>query len=261
MTRYMYDATHVNVSTIPTDAAVIAGYDTGTAEIKWTEDDWAAFPNAQHVHVDQGAEGAPVRTATVMDVEPRAYTVNDIPDWENKCTAVRPTAYVNGSELREALAATDHEIWLADPGISDEEALAKMAANPRIVAIQNLWTNTFDRSVIGDPTWPAAKKVPVTSPPTPTPVTTPTAGPSAVGNLRGTPLAIIAAINMAWDAQPGTDPYEWQMERDTDKGWVVEQQGKTTATVASVHNLSPNQNYRFRVSNGTWSEWITVTTP
>lgn len=257
MTRYMFDATHLNVSAIPSTAEYVAGYDTGSADIKWTAEDWHRFPSAHQVHVDQ-KNGPRVLADTVQDVEPGAYAVSDIPEWQRTSTAARPTAYVNGSELDAALAASDGDIWLAKPDITDDDALAIMAANPRIVAVQNLWTSTFDRSVIGDPTWPEAKKV--TTPVTP-PVATPT-GPAPVENAHATALATVAQINMAWQSTTACKSFEWQVERQVNPtSWILEVSGSTSDTFATARVLAPASPYRFRVSNGTWSDWVTITTP
>jgi hypothetical protein len=256
----MFDAIHVNVGTIPADAVMVAGYDTGSADIKWVTADWNRFintPGIVEVHIDQ-ANGGPVHSANVMDVESGAYSVADMAGWESQCTAPRPTAYVNGSELDAALAATDHEIWLADPGITDAEALAKMAANPRIVAIQNVWTSGYDISIVGDPTWPEKKVVDPPPPPPPPPTQKP------VPNLRVNVFAVLCQGNVAWNAAPDPDkaPYEWQLEfYKAGFGWVFEDSGTTTDIVASMKNLSPARQYRIRVSNGVWSDWVEFTTP
>lgn len=267
MAREMFDAIHANIASIPDKVNdLVAGYDTGTPDIKWTTEDWSKFPGTK-VHVDQGFGGA-VHTATVQDIEPGAYAVGDIAGWVANSVAARPTSYVNQSELDAALKAGKQDIWLAAPGMSDTEALALMADNPRIVAVQNQWFKTFDRSIVGDAHWPAKAPVtppPVTSPPVvkPPPVVIPPPPVSdpAVKGLRATPMASLAQVNIAWNSSPGKAPYEWQIERQTDQTWTLEQEGTTTATIASVHNLSPRQTYRFRVSNGTWTTWVTVTTP
>lgn len=167
----MYDATgassHVLVGKVqPND--LIAIYLTGSGGIPWGTADVAQFtshPTPNWVRIDQGGAGAPQYEANVMDVEQFAYSLSAIANWESKCTAPRPTAYVNGSEKLAALGDSPDDIWLAEPGISDAEAMAIMAANPRIVAVQNLWTTNYDRSVVGDPYWPAKKPV-VIPPPT-----------------------------------------------------------------------------------------------
>src|SRR6202035_1498975 len=137
--RYMYDATHAGVASIkPFMPTLVAGYGTGSSDIKWTSADVAEFPGATIVEIDQGGIGAPQYVATVQDVESGAWSVSQIAGWVERCTAPRPTTYVSGENLTAALNASDADIWLASPGITDAEAIAIMANNPRIVAIQNL---------------------------------------------------------------------------------------------------------------------------
>jgi hypothetical protein len=146
---------------------MVAGYDTGSSDILWTPADWASFAyNAiEKVHIDQGGPGAPKYSATVQDVEAFAYSVGSIQGWVTRCTAERPTTYVSGVNLGAALNASRADIWLAAP-CTDVEAAAIMAANPRIVAVQNNFTDPrFDVSLVGDPYWPAKK--PVIQPPPP----------------------------------------------------------------------------------------------
>lgn len=158
MSRYMYDAIHANITAIPTSAQMVAGYDTGSQDIRWVTSDWERFNESVRVHVDQ-ANGGPVHTATVMDVETGAYGTRDIGPWVAACTAPRPTVYVSPANLATALAESHSDIWLASPGTSDAEALALMAAEPRIVAVQNIFANTYDRSIVGDEFWPERKPV------------------------------------------------------------------------------------------------------
>jgi hypothetical protein len=169
MTRpRMFDAIHVNVGTIPPGAEIVAGYDTGLSNVKWVTADWNIFLPAQEVHVDQsgGAAslGGPVFSANVMDVEPFCYTVNQIPGWTSKCTAPRPTVYCDRNDLPDVQAIWNGDVWLAAPGLSDDQATAIMEADPRIVAVQNLDAGSFDASVIGDAFWPLLPPPPVKPP-------------------------------------------------------------------------------------------------
>ena len=161
---YMYDATHQNISTIPLNPAIVAGYGTGTSTVRWTALDWVRFNTAIRVVIDQSGGlaslGGPLESANVMDVEPFCYTVDEVPGWTSNCTAPRPTVYCDRNDRPAVQEIWNGDVWLAAPGISDTEALAIMTADPRIVAVQNLNAGTYDRSIIGDKYWPALPPVP-----------------------------------------------------------------------------------------------------
>lgn len=157
MTRLLADAIHVNVSAIPANAQLIGGYDTGTPDIRWTAADWARFPGLPQVHIDQGANGAPVYSATVQDVEAGAWSPSSVPGWQARCTAARPTVYCNRSTLPNVLATGWRgEIWLAFPGWAPGQALPAIPAGCSYVAIQyDLGgSGPYDLSHVLDPYWP-----------------------------------------------------------------------------------------------------------
>jgi len=71
------DATHANIGQLPKGVQV-AGYTTGTADIQWTAQDWAAYPDA--ARIDQ-APAASDPTADILDIEAGAATPASAPDW------------------------------------------------------------------------------------------------------------------------------------------------------------------------------------
>jgi hypothetical protein len=158
MSELGYDATHQNVLSIPHDARVVMGYDTGTQDIRWTPNDWSQFRSARPVHVDQGGLGSPVLTATVRDVETGAWSpesaVRDVTGWHPE----RPTIYCNRDTLPRVLAAGwKGDLWLAIPsGI--RPTVAPVVKGCTVVAVQFDFAGAFDRSVVFDDTWP--RKVP-----------------------------------------------------------------------------------------------------
>lgn len=77
-----YDCTRANIGSAP--AGLLAGYTTGSSDIRWTAADWAAHPGA--VRIDQDA-GASDGTADVLDVEAGAATVSDVPGWSKLALA------------------------------------------------------------------------------------------------------------------------------------------------------------------------------
>lgn len=149
-----YDATHLNVATIPGVADVVMGYDTGTPDIVWTVDDWKRFPNSRHVHIDQGGLGSPILTATVRDVETFAWdaaaAVQDAAGWD----VARPTIYCNMNTLPDVLAAGwKGDLWLAIPSNSEPQQPPHVEAGT-VVAVQWRFAGAFDQSAVFDPDWP-----------------------------------------------------------------------------------------------------------
>lgn len=76
----MYDTTGDKVSQLPAGHQV-AGYTTGSAGVKWTPAQFAAFTNpTPAVRIDQDSSAADP-TADILDVENGAATVAEIPHW------------------------------------------------------------------------------------------------------------------------------------------------------------------------------------
>jgi hypothetical protein len=72
----MIDAISSNVANVPASAGKVAGYVTGTPDIQWTAADWARFPRAGHVRIDQSPDLASwiSGAADVADIENGAGT-------------------------------------------------------------------------------------------------------------------------------------------------------------------------------------------
>jgi hypothetical protein len=92
------------------------------------------------------------------------------------------------------MAVWKGDIWLAAPGLTDGECLALAANNKQIVAVQNTFAGSYDKSIVIDAHWP--EKAPVTVPP---PVTHPKA-PAPPGEWEK--IAVLAGL--------GTDGNLWQ---------------------------------------------------
>lgn len=154
MTVVGYDATHANVLAIPAAAKVVMGYDTGSPDIRWTEDDWALFPSARRVHIDQGFTGSPSLTATVRDVERGAWdahtAVTEMAGW----VPDRPTIYCNMNTLPAVLTAGwDRDLWLAIPSDSPPTEPPRVKGCT-VVAVQFRFGEAIDLSAVFDDTWP-----------------------------------------------------------------------------------------------------------
>ena len=155
MTRYMYDATSSNAGFLVTkNPEMLAIYLTGTPDVRWTSRQVAFFPRVKtFVRIDQGGPTTPQYKATVVDVEPHAWSVDRAQnDFLPNCTAPRPTIYCDRNDYQHVTAKCD--IWLAAPGLTDAEALALRKADSRIVAVQSVFAGSYDRSVVFDDYWP-----------------------------------------------------------------------------------------------------------
>lgn len=163
--RHMYDATRENArSLLGENPEMIAIYLTGTPDIRWTSTEVQLFPKMKTwVRIDQGGLTSPQYAATVFDAEPRAWTIAGAIAATERSSAARPTVYCDRSDYRTIPASYKRDIWLAAPGLTDAEAIALARSDKRIVAVQNLFAGTYDRSVVIDPYWP--EKAPVTTDP------------------------------------------------------------------------------------------------
>jgi hypothetical protein len=144
----MIDATHASVHNIPHGTRKVAGYVTGTADIRWTAADWRSFPNAGHVRIDQ--RGDPSLHAAVVDCEALAAT----PRVAAECIQARLAAghsrggvYASqdtvpavAAALKAASVSAAHvDLWLANWNLSKAGATALLGTSMsglRIQAVQ-----------------------------------------------------------------------------------------------------------------------------
>jgi hypothetical protein len=144
----MIDATHASVGNIPLTAPKVAGYVTGSEGVAWTAADWARFPRASRISIDQDA-GSPAfskGTAEVLDVETGAATIADaVTGVIARHKAGRySTIYIDTSNLDalkkaltdagSAIAMNRVGFWIANWNLDQEEAAAQLGNE--IVAIQ-----------------------------------------------------------------------------------------------------------------------------
>lgn len=154
MTVLGYDAKHVNVSAIPLNAKVVMGYDTGTPDIKWTPQDWARFPRARKVHIDQGFGAAFVKTSNLMDVERGAYSPSQIHEWMHDNTTEDPAVYCNQSTLPFVLD-TGYRGNLVLAKLTTQEPVIPMTVpGCTVVAQQFEFKTAFDVSAVFSDQWP-----------------------------------------------------------------------------------------------------------
>ena len=149
---YGYDAISANIGSIPANAIAVAGYVTGTPDIVWTQADFDKFPLAHKEYIDQG-NGSPWRAPTVIDIENGALTVSDIPAYKSQYPDI--IVYCMQSNLAAVANVFTGRVWLAAPSYPADDQAVSLAAELHkeypgldIIAIQNVWGNTFDRSII-----------------------------------------------------------------------------------------------------------------
>lgn len=223
----VYDCTGANLGKFPVPPGVLlAGYVTGSGGVPWTPAQFAAHPGA--IRIDQAPVNTPANeTADMIDVEPYAGTIQDVPSWAAAATrnyqaGVRPgqrwpTAYVEQSEetpvvnaLIAAGITSGVNLFLTKP-MSRQTAVAMLeqAGGPfPHVGIQYEFGQLYDVSVVSTAWLNAVSRKPPVTPPS------------------------------------GT--YRVQVERyQHGFGWVLE----------TTISTPPTDRYRARVSTGEWSEW------
>lgn len=140
------DATHANVKNLPGNLIAVMGYDTGTPDIAWTASDWARFPLAGEVHVDQSAslsrfaEGK----SDVADVEPFAGTVDAFISAARAREEMNldSTIYISYNPLFAAIKQFDAaklkrvRWFVADYGWSMKQAISFLNAHSQAVGVQ-----------------------------------------------------------------------------------------------------------------------------
>lgn len=153
----MIDCTHDNVTAVNElfpAPAMIAGYDTGTPDVKWSFKDWATWPTSvMKVTIDQGYQSPPITLADIRDVEPTAWQAKDAVVKSN-WRAIRPTIYCDRYDLTAVLDyGWKGDLWLAIPGHTGPPP---KVPGCNVVAVQNAVNvdNLYDSSVVYDNYWP-----------------------------------------------------------------------------------------------------------
>jgi hypothetical protein len=163
----VYDCIGSNVGSFELPPNVLmAGYCTGSGPVPWTDAQFEQHPGA--IHIDQSPVDTPAdETADMIDVEPQAGTIADVPAWVHGAwTSYRtgrrpgqrtPTVYAFESELT-AIANTLNaagitsgvNIFLSKPmSAQDAKQILENAGGPfPIVGVQYEFNNTHDISLV-----------------------------------------------------------------------------------------------------------------
>lgn len=147
----MIDATHTHVGNVPGNAPKVAGYVTGTPDIRWVSTDWARFPRSGHVRIDQSASLSVLAqgVADVGDVESGAGTAATLVTaararashgWGTTVYGTRTTIASIAQALNWAGVPLTHiSAWVADWSLSETGAqrlTGTLVSGLRVVAVQ-----------------------------------------------------------------------------------------------------------------------------
>src|SRR5579875_3228174 len=82
-TTLMIDTIHADVNNIPVTTPKVAGYVTGSPDIRWTTADWDRFPRAGKVRINQdgSTDVSEAGVADVADYEAGAFTEAQVLEW------------------------------------------------------------------------------------------------------------------------------------------------------------------------------------
>lgn len=163
----VYDCIGANVGLFDVPEGVLmAGYATGLGDVPWTEAQFAAHPGA--IRIDQSPVDTPAdETADMIDVEPNAATIADVPIWVHGAWTSfqagrrpgqrKPTAYVEQSELTPVANALNAagitsgvNLFLSQP--MPEHAAIDLVTNAGgpfpIVGVQYQFGTDYDVSIV-----------------------------------------------------------------------------------------------------------------
>jgi hypothetical protein len=139
-TETMIDAIRTSAHNIPPGTPKVAGYVTGSGVVPWTAAEWALFPHAGHVRIDQSPSLAEFArgNAAVADIEGMAGTVTAfVPAVHARIAAGAQWSTIYGTDGTIAAVAVELEksgshgwyyghvdCWLADWNLNEHQAAA-----------------------------------------------------------------------------------------------------------------------------------------
>jgi hypothetical protein len=155
MSTNMIDSIHATCHNIPAGTRKVAGYVTGSADIRWRRADWDRF-SPRHtglVRIDQSFGGRDPLGSDVLDVERGAATPGQVAHWVRTRHAAGKRfsdVYTNRSTFPAIAAALDAagpgalyhrhvRLWLADWSLSRTQAdhlLGTRLHGHKVVAVQ-----------------------------------------------------------------------------------------------------------------------------
>lgn len=158
--RTMYDS--VNPLAIPATAEMVAGY-VRPSRYAWTPAGFARFPGVPHVHITVAGSEPDAQLASVVDVEPGAFTASQARKFIRERDAFRPntaTVYCDRARLPGVLAACSglsFWLWIADwighPPTAGDIAGLGLPSNVRLAVWQYENAPGFDLSSVVASGW------------------------------------------------------------------------------------------------------------
>lgn len=156
----MYDTIGKDAGRIPASALKVAGYVTGSPDIKWSAASWQRFPHAGKVRIDQSPAGVLYESgaADVFDIEQLAgspATFAELAHYRHAHGNPHNCPYASHTNLEAAAAALDKiatggwwhgmDAWLTDPNLDLAHASAlvgQVMHGFTIRAVQWAWPST-----------------------------------------------------------------------------------------------------------------------
>lgn len=145
----LIDVTHADIGRVPSRRRVrLAGYTTGTPDIRWTSQDWHDNPTAT-VRIDQGTGTNPL-SGNTKDIERGAANIAEAVKWADnrRRLNLHSTFYIDANDLPAAesavrVAGLEEWVfyWVADWKGMRDEAIRELGG--RIVAIQYASPGSF----------------------------------------------------------------------------------------------------------------------
>lgn len=143
----MADTIGETAHNLPTSLAKVAGYVTGSTNVRWSASDWGRFPHAGHVRVNQDPTSDPFE-GYVLDVENLAWTnTTAAAALRHRLAAGRgASVYTNAANVTaltqackaQGIASKEVSLWVANWNLSEAQAQAAIGTDPYfdLVAVQ-----------------------------------------------------------------------------------------------------------------------------
>lgn len=131
----MMDTIRTSVHNIPQSCQKVAGYVTGSGDIPWTDAEWALFPHAGHVTINQAPGSSQPFIGNVKDIETGAGSIADFVAEARIREQQRHwnyAGYVDAADAAACAAACRSaglsmvELWIADWRLNRQQAIAQL---------------------------------------------------------------------------------------------------------------------------------------
>jgi hypothetical protein len=143
----MVDTIHANVHNVPANTEKVAGYVSGTPDIRWVAADWDRFSHVK-VRINQSPSAGALE-GDVLDSEAGAWTIQEIVtavEARNRAK-LHTTVYISASSVTPLVNAlanaklTGVSLWVADWNLSLAEASAKLTNTGPYPVVAYQWAS------------------------------------------------------------------------------------------------------------------------